>query len=110
MAVKKTLVFGVLAPALLVAGVAIGMLASNLRTDGLWMTEAFVADRMAQCALVVRVHEIAEARDDSELRELIAGEVAQCDRLVDAYPHMIGERDFDTAQRIIAAVDQPATD
>lgn len=110
MAVTKTLVFGILAPVLLLAGVAIGMLVGNLRNDGLWVTEAFVADRMAQCHMVVRVHEIAEARGDSELRELVAGEIGQCNRVVDAYPHLIGERDFDTAQRIIAAVDRPTPD
>lgn len=99
--VTRALVAALAAPVLILVGVAVGIWISP-RFDSLWVPERFVAERMAECALTVRLHEEAVEVGNAELQRLIAGDMAQCRSLVERHPHKIAERDFDVAARINA--------
>ena len=98
---SRALLAAFAAPVLILVGVAVGIWISP-RFDSLWVPERFVADRMAECSLTVRLYEEAVGTDNAKLQRLLAGDMVQCRHLVDTYPHKIAERDFDVAARINA--------
>ena len=106
MAHKESMVLALGGLLLLVAGIAIGAWFGP-RFESLIPTDRFVADRMAECGLTVRIHERATTLGDKELEQLVAGDMVSCGVLVSWYPHKIPERNFDTAARITASLEQP---
>lgn len=98
---SRALLAAFFAPVLILIGVAVGVWIAP-RFDSIWVPDRFVADRMAECALTVRLYEEAVEIDSAKLKRLLAGDMVQCRHLVDTYPHRIAERDFDVAARINA--------
>jgi hypothetical protein len=97
----RALPAAIAAPILVLVGVAVGVWISP-HFDSVWVPERFVADRMAECALTVRLHEEAVEIGHANLQQLLEADMAQCRRLVATYPHKIAEHDFDVAARINA--------
>ena len=106
MAIKRSIIHVLAGAGFLVAGIAIGA-HYGPRLEAFLPTDRFVADRMAECALTVRIHERAVATDDAVLEQLVSGDMVSCGVLVAWYSDKIPERDLDTAAGIRAALGQP---
>lgn len=106
MSIKRSFLYVLAGTALLIAGVAIGAY-HGPGVEAFIPTDRFVADRMAECSLTVRIHEHAVANDDATLERLVAGDMVGCGILVSWYADKIPARDLDTAERIRAASDEP---
>ena len=106
MASQRSIIYVLAGTTLLVAGMAIGAFHGS-RLEAFLPTDRFVADRMAECALTVRIHERAVAQDDAVLEQLVSGDMVSCGVLVSWYPDKIPERDLDTAAKIRTALGQP---
>ena len=105
MTIKRAFLYAFAAVALLATGVAIGAW-HGPRLEAFLPSDRFVADRMAECGLTVRIHERAVAHGDAVLEQLVAGDMVSCGVLVSWYPDKIPERAHGTAERIRAALGQ----
>lgn len=72
------------------------------QVEPLLATDRFIARRMAECGLTVRLHELAVAQGDARLQRLVAGDMVGCGWLVSTYRDRIALEDRDTAARISA--------